>query len=106
MAWDDLKAELWSQFLLGNSSYAAMDTLLCLHHTEHTQVCNAYAAFMLEIDDMSDHDRLYHFLAGLQPWAQIELRRQGVKMLKATMATIEALVDLRVLLLRQDLGLF
>ena len=29
---------------------------------------------MLEIKDMSEEDRLYHFMKGLQGWAQADLQ--------------------------------
>ncbi|XP_073105771.1 uncharacterized protein [Elaeis guineensis] len=51
---------------------------------------------MLDIKDMSDADRLFNFLSVLQPWAQLELRRQGVKDLPAALAAADVLVDLRI----------
>lgn len=51
---------------------------------------------LLDIKDMSDEDKLFNFLSGLQPWAQIEVRRQGAKDLPSAIATAEALVDLRL----------
>lgn len=66
MTWDDLKVEPRNQFLPSNSSYAAMDSLLRPRHTGSVrEYVKAYAALMLEIDDMSDHDKLYYFLASL-----------------------------------------
>lgn len=44
---------------------------------------------------MTDQDRLYHFLAGLQSWVHMELHRQEVKNLKAAMIVADALVDLK-----------
>lgn len=35
----------------------------------------AFSACMLDIKDMSDKDRLFHFITGLAPWAQKELFR-------------------------------
>lgn len=69
MAWDDLKMGLRSQFLPGNS-YASMDAFLRLRYTRSIrEYVKAHAALMLEIEDISNHDMLYHFLASLQPWA-------------------------------------
>jgi len=50
---------------------------------------------MLDIKDMSEADKLYNFLSGLQGWAQLELRRQGVRDLPTAMAAADALVDFR-----------
>lgn len=30
----------------------------------------AFSALMLEIKDMSEEDKLFHFFRGLKPWAQ------------------------------------
>ncbi|KAI9182156.1 hypothetical protein LWI28_022627 [Acer negundo] len=42
---------------------------------------------------MSEEDKLFNFMLGLQKWAQAELRRQGVKDIPTAMAAIEGLVD-------------
>ncbi|KAG6498516.1 hypothetical protein ZIOFF_038234 [Zingiber officinale] len=46
--------------------------------------------------NMSEEDKLYNFLYGLQPWAQVELRRQNVKDLPSAIIVVDALVDLRM----------
>lgn len=51
---------------------------------------------MFEILDMADSDMLFHFIAGLQPWAQVELKCQGVQSLQATIIAVDALLDLRL----------
>ena len=48
---------------------------------------------MLEIKDMSDEDRLYHFMKGLQNWVQANLRCQGVKTLGEAIAATYKLLD-------------
>ena len=50
---------------------------------------------MLNIEKMTDEDRLFNFMSGLQAWAQTELRRQDVKDLQTAMAATDAPVDLR-----------
>ncbi|CAN6476308.1 unnamed protein product [Victoria cruziana] len=42
---------------------------------------------------MSDEDRLFHFMVGLQPWAEQELRRQDPKELSSALVAAERLVD-------------
>ncbi|KAL5857156.1 hypothetical protein ACOSQ3_004614 [Xanthoceras sorbifolium] len=51
---------------------------------------------MLDIQNMSKKDKLFNFMAGLQTWAQAELRRQGVKDIPSAMAAAEGLVDFRI----------
>ncbi|KAL0302198.1 UNVERIFIED_CONTAM: hypothetical protein Sangu_3113600 [Sesamum angustifolium] len=45
---------------------------------------------------MSEEDKLFNFLSGLQTWAQTELRCQGVKDLPSAIAAADQLVDFRV----------
>nr|TKS05767.1 hypothetical protein D5086_0000129830 [Populus alba] len=44
---------------------------------------------------MSEEDRMFNFLSGLQPWAQLELRRQKISDLSSTIATADGLGDFR-----------
>ncbi|KAL0388130.1 UNVERIFIED_CONTAM: hypothetical protein Sradi_2694800 [Sesamum radiatum] len=55
-----------------------------------------FSSLMLDVRDMSEEDKLFNFLSGLQTWAQTELRRQGVKDLPSTIAAADRLVDFRV----------
>ena len=55
----------------------------------------AYTRIMLETKDMSDEDHLYHFMKGLQNWAQAELWHQGVKTLTKSVAAADKLLDFR-----------
>ncbi|KAK4383418.1 hypothetical protein Sango_2777600 [Sesamum angolense] len=50
---------------------------------------------MLDVRNMSEEDKLFNFLSGLQTWAQTELRRQGVKDMPSVIAA-DRLVDFRV----------
>ncbi|KAL6319624.1 hypothetical protein AAG906_020701 [Vitis piasezkii] len=45
---------------------------------------------------MSEEDKLFNFMSGLQGWAQTELRRQGVRDLPAAMAAADCLVDYKM----------
>ncbi|KAL0368640.1 UNVERIFIED_CONTAM: hypothetical protein Scaly_1082900 [Sesamum calycinum] len=51
---------------------------------------------MLDVRDMSEEDKLFNFMAGLKPWAQTELRRQGVKDLPTAIAAADRLGDYKV----------
>nr|CAD1831595.1 unnamed protein product [Ananas comosus var. bracteatus] len=42
---------------------------------------------------MSEKDKLFHFLEGLKPWAQAELRRQNIKDLAAVQGAAERLTN-------------
>ncbi|KAL0412178.1 UNVERIFIED_CONTAM: hypothetical protein Slati_3807500 [Sesamum latifolium] len=49
------------------------------------------------VRDISEEDKLFNFMTGLQPWAQIELRMQGVKDLLTGVAATNRLVNFRVM---------
>ena len=51
---------------------------------------------MLDIRNVSDDDKLFNFISGLQGWAQSELKRQGVCDLPAAMAVADYLVDYKM----------
>ena len=48
---------------------------------------------ILDIKDMSEVDKLFNFIFGLQGWAQTELRHQGVQNLPSAISTIDCLVN-------------
>ena len=48
---------------------------------------------MLDIQDMSENDKLFSFLDGLKPWAQQELHRRNVTDLVGAIAAAERLTD-------------
>ena len=52
-----------------------------------------FSALMLDIRDMSEKDKLFYFLDGLQPWAEAELQRRGVQDLASAQAAAETLVE-------------
>ncbi|KAL6320271.1 hypothetical protein AAG906_005352 [Vitis piasezkii] len=45
---------------------------------------------------MSEEDKHFNFMFGLQGWAQTKLRRQGIHDLPAAMATVDCLVDYKM----------
>ena len=45
---------------------------------------------------MSEYDKLFNFMSGLQGWAQTELRRQGAQDLSSAMAAADCLLDYKV----------
>jgi len=56
----------------------------------------AFAECMLEIDGMSETEKMFKFINGLVSWAQREMMRQRYETLSATMAAAERLVDYQV----------
>ncbi|KAK4716320.1 hypothetical protein R3W88_014658 [Solanum pinnatisectum] len=54
-----------------------------------------FTSLMLNIENMSDKDKLHSFILGMQGWAQNELQRQNVKHLLGAIAVVDSLVDFR-----------
>jgi len=72
--WEQMKASLKAKFGPGNQGWVARNELMQIKHTMKVQAyVKAYTSIMLEIKDMSEEDRLYHFMNGLQVWAQADL---------------------------------
>lgn len=93
-SWAVLKKELKGQFLPCNVAWVARESLKSLKHSGTVRAyVTEFSSLMLDIQDMSEVDRLFNFMSGLQPWAQTELRRQGVKDLSSAMAAAEGLMD-------------
>ena len=51
---------------------------------------------ILDIKDMLEVSKLFNFMFGLQGWAWMELRRQSVQDLPATMIVVDCLVDYKL----------
>ncbi|KAK4381519.1 hypothetical protein Sango_2961700 [Sesamum angolense] len=95
--WDVLKKELKDQFLPCNTSWLARESLRKLKHAGTVRdYVKEFSSLMLDVRDMSEEDKLFNFLSGLQTWAQTELRRQGVKDLPSAISAADRLVDFRV----------
>ncbi|KAG8378737.1 hypothetical protein BUALT_Bualt07G0016300 [Buddleja alternifolia] len=92
--WEALKKELKAQFLPCNSFWLARESLRKLRHAGAVRdYVIAFSSLMLDIRDRSEKDKLLNFMAGLQGWAQAELRRQGIKDLPSAFAATDGLVD-------------
>ncbi|KAG6506195.1 hypothetical protein ZIOFF_031513 [Zingiber officinale] len=95
--WDRLKKEMKDQFLQGNTSWIARDGLKRLKQGGSVRdYVKEFSFLMQDIQNMTEEDKLYNFLYCLQPWAQVELRRQNVKDLPSAIVAADALVDLRM----------
>ncbi|KAI9196364.1 hypothetical protein LWI28_023307 [Acer negundo] len=54
-----------------------------------------FSSLMLDIQNMSEEDKLFNFMSGLQTWAQTELIRQVVKDIPMAMVAAEGLANFR-----------
>ena len=94
--WETLKKELKAQFLPCNAGWIARESLKKLKHTgSPREYVKEFSSLMLDISNMSEEDKLFNFMFGLQPWAQAELRRQGVKDVQGAMAAADSLIDFK-----------
>ncbi|KAL0301593.1 UNVERIFIED_CONTAM: hypothetical protein Sradi_6436100 [Sesamum radiatum] len=95
--WEVLKEELKDQFIPFNKSWVAREFLRNLRYTGTVpEFVKEFSSFMLDVRDMSEEDKLFNFMAGLKPWAQTKLRRQGVKDLPSTIGAADRLADFKV----------
>ncbi|XP_022760023.1 uncharacterized protein LOC111306411 [Durio zibethinus] len=92
--WTDLKRELKNQFFSENVDYMARKRLRELVQTGTVrEFVRNFSTLMLDIRDMSEKDKLFHFIEGLKPWARTELQRQRVQDVTTAMAAAERLHD-------------
>ena len=95
--WEILKKELKDQFLPTNTSWMARESLKKLKQTGSIRdYVKEFSSLILDIKDMSEVNKLFNFMFGLQGWAQTELRRQGVQDLPSVMAAANCLFDYKV----------
>ena len=95
--WEILKKELKDRFLPANTMWMAREYLKKLKQTGSVRdYVKELSTLILDIKDMSEVDKLFNFMSGLQGWAETELRRQGVQDLPSTMAATDYLFDYRV----------
>jgi len=92
--WETLKRELKEQFLPNNTSWIAREDLKKLRQDGSVRdYVKKFSSLILDINNMSEEDRTFNFLSGLQPWAQLELRRQKVSDLSSTISAADGLAD-------------
>ena len=72
--------EMLDQFLPYNASWLARDKFKRLRQTGLVrEYITESTSVILDIQNMSDEDKLHNFISGMQGWAQNELRMQNVK---------------------------
>ena len=93
-SWEALKKELKDQFLPTNTAWVARDALKKLRQTGTVrEYVKTFSSLILDIKNMFEEDKLFNFMSGLQPWAQMEFKRQAVHDLPTAMSAANALVD-------------
>ena len=92
-----MKKELKDQFLPTNTAWMARESLKKLKQTGSVRdYVKEFRSLILDIKDMSEVNKLFNFMSGLQGWAQTELRRQGVQDFPSAMAAVNCLFDYKV----------
>ena len=73
--WETLKKELKEQFLPSNSTWLARKSLKRLRQTGLIrEYVKEFNSLMLDIGNMSNDDKLFNFISGLQGWAWTKLK--------------------------------
>ena len=92
--WKILKKELKDQFLSTNTTWMVRESLKKLKHMGSViDYVKEFSSLIVDIKDMSEVDKLFNFMSGLQGWAETELRMQGVQDLPSAMASTDCLSD-------------
>ena len=95
--WETLKKELKDQFLPTNTVWMARESLKKLKQAVSVKYfMKEFSSLILDIKDMSEVNKLFNFMSGLQGWAQMELKRLGVQDLPSAMAAADCLVDYKL----------
>ncbi|KAL0339422.1 UNVERIFIED_CONTAM: hypothetical protein Sangu_1464300 [Sesamum angustifolium] len=95
--WEVLKKELKDQFLPCNTSWLARESLRNLKHTGTVrEFVKEFQFSHVGREGYVRGGQAFNFMAGLKPWAQTELRRQGVKDLPTAIAAADRLGDYKV----------
>ena len=80
-----------------NTTWLAREPLKALRQIGSVrEYVKEFSSLMLDIRNMSDEDKLFNFILGLQGWAQTEIRRQGVHDPPIAMDEVDCLVDYKM----------
>lgn len=95
-SWDEFKTQLRAQFLPNNASWLAREALKDLKQNGSVRdYVKSFSSLMLDIKNMSEEDKLFNFMKGLKPWAQLELMRQRVDNLSMAVSSAESLIEFK-----------
>ncbi|XP_069152656.1 uncharacterized protein [Solanum lycopersicum] len=96
--WNKLIKEMRDQFIPSNASWLARDKLKRLRQTGSVrEYIKEFTSMMLDIQNMSNDDKLHNFISGMQGWTQNKLQRQNVKDLPSAIIAADWLVDFRTI---------
>ena len=80
-----------------NTAWMARESLKKLKQTSSIRdYVKEFSSLIHDFKDMSEVNKMFNFMSGLQGWAQTKLRRQGVQVLPSTMAEADCLVDYKL----------
>ena len=68
--WETLKKELKDHFFSTNTAWVVREALKRFRHTGSVrEYVKEFSSLMLDIKNMSEEDKLFNFMSGLQGWA-------------------------------------
>jgi len=74
--WEKMKEALITHFGPHDETWGVRVKVKFIKKTRSLQAhVREYSSLMLELLDMVEKDRLFNFVIGLQPWAQVEVKR-------------------------------
>ena len=103
--WADFKREIKRQFYPEDVEYLARKKIKYLKHTGSIRdYVKEFSSLMLEAPGMNEKTLLFEFMDNLQGWAELELRRRGVRDLATAMAVAESLMGYKESMSSDDEG--
>lgn len=96
--WEELRQEMKDQFLPCNSAWVARESLKRLRQGTGTirEYVKQFSSIMLDIRNMSEEDKVFNFIKGLNSYGQGELVKAQPKDLAAAMTFADSLMDLNL----------
>lgn len=78
--WEGFKAQLKKQFNPSNATFQARDALMKLRHSELIrEFIEKFSDLPLQLPDMGDVDKVYHFVANVSPTDLIDASKRPTK---------------------------
>lgn len=95
--WETLKTELKKQFYPVDATFQARDALMNLRHSGPIrQYIQKFSDLALQLPDMGEKDKLYHFLHNLSPWARQQVKLAEPTDLASALRLAEKLADVEI----------
>ena len=94
--WDEFKQQLKKQFCPHNVEDVAMKKLRGLKHERSIKdYVGEFTSLMFDLPELSEKQKLFYFLDGLQSWAHMELKRRNVQSVDEAIVVAEDLIELK-----------